>query len=237
MNDYEMKVKDVVTVGAVSKAIINETSKWGFKQSDYISLVNDLLDLSLIKPSNNEPKVETKAKLKRVRLNLPLSGNNIQIKLFDKEKDYQTVVNWLKDDFSRWFLLSRSYSRDKTFLEMIEDDENVFGIILLEGSTPIGIMGYLSYDQVNQKAEIRKLIGEQKHRGKGYAKEATALWIQYGINNLNLNKIYLNTIENNIRNVGLNKELGFQIEGVLRKEIFIDNKYYDVLRMAYIVED
>jgi len=63
------------------------------------------------------------------------------------------------------------------------------------------------------------------------------LWIKYGINNLGLNKIYLDTVENNIRNVGLNKELGFHIEGVLRKEIFIDNKYYDVLRMAYIVED
>jgi RimJ/RimL family protein N-acetyltransferase len=44
-------------------------------------------------------------------------------------------------------------------------------------------------------------------------------------------------IENNIRNVTLNKELGFQIEGILRKEIIIDSVYHDVLRMAYIVDE
>ena len=97
-------------------------------------------------------------------------------------------------------------------------------------------MGYLDYDTNQHKAEMRKLIGEDEHRGKGHAKEATNLWIQYGINNLGLKKIFLNTIENNIRNVTLNKELGFQIEGILRKECFIDNKYYDLLRMGLIAE-
>jgi RimJ/RimL family protein N-acetyltransferase len=237
MNDFQQKMKDDITVETISKAIINETSKWDFKQADYISLINDLLDLSLIKLPKNESKVKTIEKPERIKLDFPLPGEQIQIRLFDKNNDYKIVENWLKDESGCWFLLSRSAYRDKSLLQILEDKRNIFGIILLHDSTPIGIMGYLNYDQDNHKAEMRKLIGEEIHRSKGYAKEATSLWIQYGINNLGLKKIYLNTIENNIRNITLNKELGFQIEGILKKEFLINNKYYDVIRMGYLVDD
>jgi RimJ/RimL family protein N-acetyltransferase len=237
MTDFEMKISDSITVETISKTILNETAKWGFKPSDYISLVNGLLDLSLINPTQNDSKEIPGEKPPRNKLKLPLRSKQVQIRLLDKDTDYTKIQEWLKDEAGRWFLLSRSSSSSKTFLQLLEDERNIFGIILLPDSTPIGLMGFLNYDQNNHKAEMRKLIGEEIHRGKGYAKEATMLWIQYGINNLGLRKIYLNTIENNIRNLTLNKELGFQIEGILRKEFVINNEYYDVIRMGYIVED
>lgn len=237
MNDFEMKMRDSITVETISKTILNETAKWGFKPSDYMLLVNGLLDLSLTKPPQNEPKEKTAEKSKRGKLDFPLQGKQIQIRLFDKNTDYEIVQKWLKDEAGRWFLLSRSSSSGKTLQQLLEDERNIFGIITLPDLTPIGLMGFLNYDQNNHKAEMRKLIGEEIHRGKGYAKEATMLWIQFGINNLGLKKIYLNTIENNIRNLTLNRELGFHIEGILRKEFVINNEYYDVIRMGYIVED
>ncbi len=237
MNDFEIKMRDSITVEAISKTILNETSKWGFKPSDYISLVNGLLDLSLIKSTKNESKEKNEEKSKRGKLDFPLLGKQIKVRLFDKDTDYKIVQGWLKDEAGRWFLLSRSSSSGKTLQQLLEDERNIFGIISLADSTPIGLMGFLNYDQNNHKVEMRKLIGEEIHRGKGYAKEATMLWIRYGINNLGLKKIYLNAIENNIRNLTLNKELGFQIEGILRKEFVINNEYYDVIRMGYIVED
>ena len=237
MNDYELKVMNNITIETVTKGIIDETSKWDFKPADYITLVNALLDLSLnkppVKPQNGQLPPETKP---LGNIDFPLVGEHVRINKFDKEKDFKIAKKWLDDSFGRWFLLSRSYSRDTTFTELIEDERNILGLICLDDSTPIGLMGYLDYDTNQHKAEMRKLIGEDEHRGKGHAKEATNLWIQYGINNLGLKKIFLNTIENNIRNVTLNKELGFQIEGILRKECFIDNKYYDLLRMGLIAE-
>jgi len=237
MNDFEMKMRDSITVETISKTILDETAKWGFKPSDYMSLVNGLLDMSLTKSPQDELKEKTEEKSKRRKLDFPLHGKQIQVRLFDKNTDNKLVQDWLKDEAGRWFLLSRSSSSGKTLLQLLEDERNIFGIISLSDSTPIGLMGFLNYDQNNHKAEMRKLIGEEIHRGKGYAKEATMLWIQYGINNLGLKKIYLNTIENNIRNLTLNKELGFQIEGILRKEFIINNEYFDVIRMGYIVED
>jgi len=237
MNDYEQKIKDNITLHTVSKAIVNETSKFGFKRADYISLVNYLLDFSVISPADIESKAKSNPTSGNTKLKFPIRGEQIQLRLFNMKNDYDIIQNWLSDDTGQWFLLDRSSYRDRSLLQIIESRRNSFGIISLLDKTPIGLMAFLDYDENSHKAEMRKLIGEKSHREKGYAKEATMLWIQYGIRNLGLKKIYLNTTENNIRNITLNKELGFQIEGLLRKEFLINNEYYDVLRMAYIVED
>jgi RimJ/RimL family protein N-acetyltransferase len=236
MNDFEMKIMNELTIETITKGIVDETSKWNFKTADFITLANALLDLSLSKPILKMQTRSPEENIGFVEINFPLTGEHIKIKKFNNSTDFDIAKKWLDDEIGRWFLLSRSYSRDTTLTELIEDKRNIIGLITLTDATPIGLMGYLDYDIHQHKAEMRKLIGDEEHRGKGYAKEATKLWIKYGINNLGLKKIFLNTIENNIRNVTLNKELGFQVEGILRKECFIDNKYFDLLRMGLIVE-
>lgn len=74
MTDFEMKISGSITVETVSKTILNETAKWGFKPSDYMSLVNGLLDLSLTKPLQAESKEKTEEKSKRGKLDFPLCG-------------------------------------------------------------------------------------------------------------------------------------------------------------------
>lgn len=232
MTDFESRMINNITVETVTKTIISETAKWGFKPADYITLVNALMDLSLGKSDEKLPVSGIDSKSKQQVLNLPIKGEQINIRLFDMDADFAIVQRWLNDEAGRWFLLSRSYTRDTTLNQLIEDDRNILGIITLPDSKPIGLMGFLDFDTHHHKAELRKLIGEVEYREKGYAKEATMLWLQYGKTFLKLKKIYLNTIENNIRNITLNKELGFQVEGILRQECFIDGEYYDLLRMG-----
>jgi RimJ/RimL family protein N-acetyltransferase len=236
MTDFEINVMNKITIDTITHSIISEIAKWQLKPADYITLVNALMDQSLNKTSEIKNESSSKIVVKKTELKLPLIGEHIQIKIFNKLNDVQIVKRWLDDEIGRWFLLSRSYTRDTTLNQLIDDERNILGIITVNDSHPIGLMGYLDHDITHGKAEMRKLIGEKEYREKGFAKEATQLWINYGISNLNLKKIYVNTIENNIRNVTLNKELGFQIEGILRKECLVDNKYYDLLRMALIVD-
>ncbi|MEO8231843.1 MAG: hypothetical protein ABI638_06150 [Ignavibacteriota bacterium] len=105
-------MQNVITVEAVLKSILEETSKWGFRHSDYIKLVNALLDLSLNKTHSINPVGKSGIK-KSTRMDLPLLGYNIF------KEDFDLLVKWLENDYSRWFLLSRSYSRDKTLKELI----------------------------------------------------------------------------------------------------------------------
>lgn len=230
------KLVNEVSIEVISKSIIKEANEIGFKRNDYIKLANLILDSALeANPDGNgnmngniypyDPGRKTK---------FPLKGEHLSIREFDKKTDADKLKEWLDDEIGRYFILTRATSRVYDVERLVEDDRHVLGIITLKDKTPIGLLAFLDYDREQKKAELRKLIGEPAHRSKGYGKEATKLWIQYGIANLGLHKIYLNTLQTNVRNIRLNEELGFKVEGILRNECFIDGKYHDLLRLGLV---
>jgi len=239
MTDKEQKEKLVndISLEVIAKSIFNEANSIGFSTSDYVKLVNLLLDRTMDLNSNGNSEEKKKVKTKKIKISsLPLSGENIIVREFDPEKDKSTVIKWMNDERGRYFLLTRTTARSYTVDELINNANDKLGMITLPDNTPVGLMAFLDCDSVQKKGELRKLIGEPKFRGRGYGKEASKLWIQYGIQQLGLNKIYLNTLETNARNIRINKELGFQVEGILRKECLIDGKYFDVLRMGLVAK-
>ncbi len=237
--DFNSNEINKLTLEVISKGIYKETARFGFSTQDYIKLVNQLLDLTIKeKPDNNHStSVITQITQTEKERDLPLIGKNINVRSFSEEKDKAIVEKWVSDVKGRLFLLSRLTAKEHNLEDLLNNKNNAFGIITLKNDKPIGLLAFLDFDKVNNKAELRKLLGEKEFRGKGYAKEATKLWIEYGISKLKLRKIYLHTIDTNIANIRLNKDLGFKIEGILRKECLIDGEYHDVLRMALIVEE
>jgi len=167
---------------------------------------------------------------------MPLDGRRLRIREFDSAADRELFASWLKDEHGKFFLLSSVTAKTLDLDQVLRSDQNIFGVIMLPDATPIGMMAFLDVDRWQQKAELRKLIGEPRYRGRGFARYATTLWIHYGLYGLGLNKIYLNTLQTNIRNIRLNEALGFRVEGILRKEFFIDGEHHDVLRMALLKE-
>ena len=237
--DFNSTEINKLTLEVISKGIYKETAQFGFSTQDYIKLVNQLLDLTMKEKLNNNhsPSAVIQTAQIEKEINLPLIGKNINVRSFSEKKDKEIVAKWVSDEKGRLFLLSRLTAKEHNLDELLNNKNNTFGIITLKDDTPIGLLAFLDYDKVNNKAELRKLLGEREFRGKGYAKEATKMWIEYGITKLKLRKIYLHTIDTNIANIRLNKDLGFKIEGILRKECLIDGEYHDVLRMALIVEE
>ncbi|RJP60196.1 MAG: GNAT family protein [Melioribacteraceae bacterium] len=237
MNEKVLKAKLVndISIEVISKSIIKEANEIGFQRGDYIKLANLFLDSALNIEVNNNSSKETGYNIK-AKVKLPLTSTNLKIREFIKKEDSEKLKQWMEDEIGRYFILTRATSRVYNVDRLIEDDRHVLGIITLKDDTPIGLLAFLDYDKDQNKAELRKLIGEPAHRSKGYGKEATKLWIQYGISNLGLHKIYLNTLQTNVRNIRLNEELGFRVEGILRNECFIDGKYHDLLRMGLVVE-
>jgi len=225
------------TIETLVRSFFKESSAYGFQQLDYIRFVNMLLDMSMsfsgaAQQENNvtpgKPRHISGAK----NNNLPLAGKGVIIRKFEPERDTATVNGWLTDKQGAQFLLSRSTAQADNFGQLAGSDSNIFGMITSLSEEPIGCMAFLDVDPVQQKAELRKLIGNPQMRGRGYAKEATGLWVDYGLEALQLKKIYLSTLDTNIRNIKLNEDLGFKIEGILRNEILYQGEYRDVLRMG-----
>ena len=225
------------TIDLLSRNFFKEAIQYGFKYEDYLRFVNTLLDYA-IQTKNGQPqeeKQETNGFYETVEdWQLPLETKNLKIRKFQKQSDLKNLNEWIKDKYGRHFFLSKSSSNSHTVENLISLEKNILGIITLKDDKPIGAVAFLNHDLDNSKAELRKMIGDTKFRGKGFGKEATRYWIKYGFEELNLNKIYLNTIDTNFRNIKINEELGFKVEGILRNEVIYDNIPHDVLRMGLV---
>jgi RimJ/RimL family protein N-acetyltransferase len=234
-----------LTIDTLSRSFFKEAARYGFGHLDYVRFVNCLLDLAMqngtsVAPTDAPPPqsadvnqaCDNRPTAEAILADLPLRGERVTLRACDPDRDLVLFDRWLADEAGRHFLLSRSTSKQVDIRDIIHTQDCVLGIITLPDSTPIGSVAFLDYDRGQAKAELRKLIGEPAQRGKGLAKEASALWIRYGLETLGLRKIYLNTLDTHIRNVRLNEDLGFRVEGVLRNDVLIDGTYHDVLRMG-----
>ncbi len=232
------KLMTDVSLEVIAKSIIKEAREIGFNKGDYLKLANLILDSAIKIDTGSAPEDKEQTILydSKRKNKLPLKGENIIVREFKKKTDAEYIHRWMKDDLGRYFILTRANSPHTSAEHLIENENHIIGIISLPDKTPIGLLAFLDYNEEQKKAELRKLIGEPNYRSKGFGKEATKLWIQYGISTLGLNKIYLNTLQTNVRNIRLNQELGFKVEGILRQDCLIDGKYYDVLRMGLVNE-
>lgn len=241
MPDTNSAIPDL-TIETLSRNFYRESVSYGFTQMDYVRFVNRLLDLSMQQDGTDGPASEelltsdvitvTETSGADGPTTLPLAGPRIAVRQFVPADDLPHLERWVTDPVGRYFMLSRTTSRELSLAELVHSEHSVLGVITLPDGNAVGCVAFLDLDEPQRKAELRKLIGESTERGKGFGKEASKLWIRYGLTTLGLRKIYLNTLDTNIRNVRLNEELGFRIEGILRNEVLIDGEYRDVLRMG-----
>jgi RimJ/RimL family protein N-acetyltransferase len=95
-----------------------------------------------------------------------------------------------------------------------------------------GIIGAESIDLGPAKMEMRKLVGDADMRGKGIGKRATFLFLYYAFMVRNFNKVYVYSMDTNIRNLHLNARFGFELEGILLEEALVRDERRDVVRMG-----
>ncbi|MFX1376831.1 MAG: GNAT family N-acetyltransferase [Promethearchaeota archaeon] len=99
---------------------------------------------------------------------------------------------------------------------------------------PIGYVGLIRIRWFNRRAFIFYLIGETEYWGKGLATEAVKLIMEYGFNELNLNKIKATVFTPNIASIRVLEKINFKHELTLKKEVFIDGKYVDALKFSIL---
>lgn len=223
------------TIKTIAASFLKQAQKYGFSLNDYIRFTNYLLDEAM-RITGVQNKTEEKICYhSQTQKQFPIETERLLIRKVQK-KDLPLIKEWLEDEEGRYFLLSRLVQPQETIEDIFESEYNILGLITLKDKTPIGLIAYLNIDEYTKKAELRKLIGEKKQRGKGYGNEATKAWIEYGFFTLGLEKIYLTTINTDIKNIRINESLGFKVEGLLKNELKINGEYFDVLQMSLLKE-
>lgn len=225
------------TIQAYSRTVFQEAVQYGFSQLDIIRLINELMDLSADRGKNhasqeNESKFPALDADKLVVDTFPLRSPRTRIRLADAATDLPLLQDWMQDSYGKHFLLSCATAQKMDVGSLLESPRNRIGIVTALEDVPIGAVAFLDIDEQQRRAELRKLIGVPDARGKGFAEEATSLWIMYGCEQLGLQKFYVSTLQTHLRNIRLNESIGFRVEGVLYDEVFINESRHDVLRMG-----
>ena len=81
------------------------------------------------------------------------------------------------------------------------------------------------------------IIGRKEFWGKGYGTEAHHLVFDYAFRHLKIHKVVHRPVGDNVGSYKMVTKLGLKYEGVLRKHVFADGKFHDVIVMGMFKED
>lgn len=113
-------------------------------------------------------------------------------------------------------------------------DTVIFGIRLLDTGKLIGSCQLHSINPVHRGAELQIRLGEKEERQKGYGTEAVQLLLGFAFGDLNLNRVYLHVFGTNEAALRTYEKVGFMREGTLRKAVYVDGEYIDVVVMGIL---
>lgn len=148
----------------------------------------------------------------------------------------EQYVSWLNNPIVYKYLETgggQTIEMLRSYLEEVEKKNILFWAIHLKQTDEH--IGNIKIDPVSIRhgyGEYGILMGEPRHWGNGFAKEASIRIIDYCFNVQNLRKIVLGVVANNEAAVRLYKSLQFQIEGVYKQHGLYGEEYHDVIRMA-----
>jgi RimJ/RimL family protein N-acetyltransferase len=109
-------------------------------------------------------------------------------------------------------------------------------VIEKETNELIGVVYLLNIDLVSRSADFGIMIFPP-NQGKGFGKTATLLMIEHGFLDLNLNRISLTVLCENLRAISLYKSVGFEKEGRLRESIYKNGEFKDQYIMSVLKAD
>lgn len=138
------------------------------------------------------------------------------------------------------FIYPQTIHDTETFLiNMIEGKSGIKGFII---ATPdsleyIGQIDLHKIDWKNRSTTLGIVIGKTEYLGKGYGKDAIELLKDFVFNTLNLNRLDLEVYEFNVRAYKCYLKCGFIEEGRLRKRLYRQGKYWDVIQMSILREE
>jgi diamine N-acetyltransferase len=164
-----------------------------------------------------------------------IKGHSLQLRALEKadliflhrlHNNYKTMNYFFEEPFETLRELEDLYEK-----YVHNTTERRFVIEEIATGASVGVLSLIEIDEINRKCEIDIIIDE-KFQGRGFGKQGFVLGVKYAFDILNLFKIYLILLRNNIPGLNIYRFAGFKKECRLRKEYFRNGEYVDVERMC-----
>ncbi len=166
-----------------------------------------------------------------------IKGTNIELRPIQDE-DWPTIEAWGNDPDALWGPFQRFQLDHVPQLRQAYQQMGLLtrdaGFLLIETIPQQAVVGFVRYtlipypDVDAPQPEIGFGIPEASARGKGYAKEAVRLLVDYLFAGYPVERIMGFTEEENIPAQRVMESIGFQQEGTLRRSIFRDGAWRNI---------
>jgi len=170
--------------------------------------------------------------------------SNYKVKLIPFQRQHVTkTVEWVNDEELKT-LIDRSpepVTLDECYRwydEIVSDETKImFALETIEGKSHVGNCGLFEIHKRSKKAKLWVYIGVKSLWRQGMGRDVLAQLIDYGFNKLNLNRLYLYVVKNNIRAQKFYESAGFIKEGVFRQDAFLEGKFEDTIYYSMLREE
>ena len=154
---------------------------------------------------------------------------SISIRKFEK-RDIPAKVNWINNPKNNAYLhydIPLNIKNTVNWFENNKDRIDRYDAVIEVDGKSVGLIGLLGIDVKNKKAEYYIVLGDRDYLGKGVAKSASKILLNYAFKDLGLNRIYLYTEVENISAIKLYDRIGFKREGILKNDLFSKGRFVD----------
>jgi RimJ/RimL family protein N-acetyltransferase len=154
------------------------------------------------------------------------------------ETDFERVLSWHNDQElystlgGQFRHVSPEAERNWLKQRIEARDEVNLAICMGESAEHIGNIYLRNIDWVHSNAELHIFIARPKDRGKGYGSMAVRMLVDHAFKDLGLARVYLHTLARNSAAIASYKKCGFKLEGTLRKHVFKDGAFEDMVVMG-----
>lgn len=159
------------------------------------------------------------------------------LEIEDTERLYSIHNNKLIKDSYTGHPFPVSLESTQKWIKNVSEPNNNLSLFGIEVEQDfVGICGLKGINNINRTAELFIYL-DSNQQGKGIASLSVVKLLDFGFCSLNLNRIFLQVQEDNTKAINLYTKNKFVVEGELRKAVFKNNKYINVIVMGILKED
>jgi len=175
-------------------------------------------------------------------MNYIYETEEIKLRPFCKDDISSYYLSWFNDqEVTKYMSHGLFPYHEKQAIDFweksIENGDLIWSVFVKENDCHIGNIALQNFNWINRTAEFAGIIGNKNYWKKGIATQAIAILFDHGFSKLNLNRIWLGTAETNKGMRKVASKLGMKEEGRLRKHLFLEDKYIDVVHYGIMKDE
>lgn len=170
-----------------------------------------------------------------------LRGDKVRLVPPDKTKHYDNALRWFNDPEVVRFLLNVTGvtpgSESEWFDRVQKRDHDFAWAIIDPDGRHIGFTGIHGINWRLRLGTTGTVIGEKDAWGKGYGSDSMRVRTRFAFETLGLHRLQSEARIDNVASQRALEKTGYKREGIARKKLFWEGKWFDTVLYGILDED